>query len=164
MNRIACYANCLDASALVKLHVNEDGAETVRAYLEKQATKYTTPFCFYEALSVLKVKWLYRKPAITQEQYLKACFDLCAWYDASSKQVKDINFTSPLAFAEVQRLVKETSLDLSDASVSSQASFPILSVALRRSLLQEIKTSPQQREFKDFAFGTLWMRLRHDKP
>lgn len=77
MTSIFCRANCLDASALVKLHVAEDGAKIIRTYFDREPTKYTTPFCFYEALNVLKVKWLYRK-AMTKEQYLDAAFRLSA--------------------------------------------------------------------------------------
>ena len=50
-----CRANCLDPSALVKLHVNEDGADIIRTYFDHEPTKYTTPFCFYEALTLQHV-------------------------------------------------------------------------------------------------------------
>ena len=120
MTSIFCRANCLDASALVKLHVDEAGAEIIRPYFDHEATKYTTPFCFYEALNVLKVKWLYRKE-ITKEQYLDAAFRLSAWYGAVSRGIKDLDFTLPTTFADAKRLAEKTSLDLSDA-------FQILSV------------------------------------
>jgi predicted nucleic acid-binding protein len=70
-------ANCFDASALVKLYTEEEGSDIVRPYFEREATKYATPFCFYEALNVLKVKWQYRKQ-ITRDQYLDAAFRLTA--------------------------------------------------------------------------------------
>ncbi|MDC4205519.1 MAG: type II toxin-antitoxin system VapC family toxin [Candidatus Manganitrophus sp.] len=120
MTSIAVRANCFDASALVKLHVDEDGADVVRHYFNHEATKYTTPFCFYEALNVLKVKWLYRKE-ISRDQYLEASFQLAAWYRAATVRINDIDFTSRTTFADAQRLSKNTSLDLSDA-------FQILSV------------------------------------
>lgn len=120
MNSTAARANCFDASALVKLHVDEDGATKVRKYFSQEATKYTTPFCFYEALSVLKVKWMYRNE-LAKEEYLDAAYRLTAWYGASSRRIKDIDFNSPEIIKEAHRLVDETSLDLSDA-------FQILSV------------------------------------
>ena len=51
---VAGRAVCFDASALVKLYVNESDHEKVRAVFRAEPTKYTTPFCFYETLSVLK--------------------------------------------------------------------------------------------------------------
>jgi predicted nucleic acid-binding protein len=120
MTRTAYHANCFDASALVKLYISENGADIVRSYFRSEGTKYTTPFCFYEALNVLKVKWRYRKE-ITKDQYLHASLDLTAWYGAASERVNDLDFTSPMIFADAQRLVDKTSLDLSDA-------FQILSV------------------------------------
>ena len=38
----AVRANCFDASALLKLYVQEDGSETVRAYWRHEPTKFTT--------------------------------------------------------------------------------------------------------------------------
>lgn len=118
----ALRANCLDASALVKLYVPEEGAaEILRAYFHREPTKYTTPFCFYEALNCLKRKWV--RDEITKENYLRSASDLCAWYRAISGHVKDLDFTSPTAFADARRIVEKTTLklDLSDA-------FQILSV------------------------------------
>lgn len=120
MTSNAVRANCFDASALVKLHVTEEGAGSVRDYFNREATKYTTPFCFYEALNVLKMKWQYRKE-ISRDDYLQASFKLAAWYRLATIHIRDIDFTSRTTFAEAQRLVENTSLDLSDA-------FQILSV------------------------------------
>ena len=115
-----CRANCLDASALVKLHVDEAGAEIIRPYFDHEPTKYTTPFCFYEALNCLKRKW--KEKGITKEQYLDAAFCLSAWYGAASRDIKDLDFTLHTTFAEAKRIAERwKSLDLSDA-------FQILSV------------------------------------
>jgi predicted nucleic acid-binding protein len=120
MNSTAGRANFFDASALVKLYISESGTEIVRPYFDRETTKYTTPFCFYEALNVLKVKWLYRKE-ITRDEYLQASFHLLAWYGAASDGINDLDFTSTATFSDTKRLVEKTSLDLSDA-------FQILSV------------------------------------
>jgi predicted nucleic acid-binding protein len=113
-------ANCFDASALVKLYTDERGSDIVRNYFDSEPTKYATPFCFYEALNVLKVKWLYRNE-ISRDEYLDAAFRLTAWYDAMYCYIEDIEFVSPQTFVEAKRLVEQTGLDLSDA-------FQILSV------------------------------------
>ena len=113
MNRITLHANCFDASALVKLHVDEEGTENVRAYFNSEATKYTTQFCFYEALGVLKVKWKYRSE-LSKKDYLEAAFKLASWYSASSRSIEDIDINSPEVFGEAKKLVDKTGLDLSD--------------------------------------------------
>jgi predicted nucleic acid-binding protein len=120
MTSTAVRANFFDALALVKLHVQEAGSDIIRPYFNGQPTKYTTPFCYYEALSVLKVKWLYRQD-ITKEQYLDATLRLTAWFGSASRGIKDIDFTEPKIFQAAKRLVDKTALDLSDA-------FQILSV------------------------------------
>lgn len=120
MGNDSARANCLDASALVKLHVEEIGSDIVRKYVNSEPTRYTTPFCYFEALNVLKVKWLYRKE-ISREEYHKAAFSLTAWFSYISKQVRDLDFTDPLIFRDVQTLSERYSIDLSDA-------FQILSV------------------------------------
>jgi predicted nucleic acid-binding protein len=108
-------ANCFDTSALLKVFTLEDGSELVREYFNHRSpTKYTTPFCFYEALNVLKVKWLYRK-VLTKEQYTDAAFRLVAWFEASARYVEDIDLKDPIVFYKVRELAERHSLDLSDA-------------------------------------------------
>jgi predicted nucleic acid-binding protein len=49
------HATCFDASALVKLYIEgEPGTDALRRYWNSQATRYTTPFCLYETLGILK--------------------------------------------------------------------------------------------------------------
>jgi predicted nucleic acid-binding protein len=112
-------ANCLDASALVKLHVEELGSPELRAYVGSELC-YTTPFCYFEALNVLKMKWLYRKE-ISKDEYNKAARSLTAWFSPVPHDVQDIDFTDPLIFRDVLSLSDRYSIDLSDA-------FQILSV------------------------------------
>ena len=114
-------ANCFDASALLKVFTLESGGDLVRDYFNNRSpTKYTTPFCFYETLNVLKVKWLYRSE-ITKAEYTEAAFRLVAWFGAGTDYAKDIDLQDPVIFFRVRELVERHSLDLSDA-------FQILSV------------------------------------
>ena len=113
-------AICLDASALVKLYVEELGSDIVQKFVNTEPTRYTTPFCYFEALNVLKVKWLYRKE-ISKEEYHTATLSLTAWFAYVSKEVRDLDFTDPFIFRDVQTLSERYSIDLSDA-------FQILSV------------------------------------
>src|SRR4051812_48735597 len=65
---VPCY---LDASALVKLVVDEGDCQPLRDFVHEGANFATTPFCLNEALSILKGKWLTRKE-ISTDQYFDA--------------------------------------------------------------------------------------------
>jgi predicted nucleic acid-binding protein len=115
MRELPVRANCLDASALVKVFSDEDHSDIIREFFNNNApTRYTTPFCFYEALSVLKVKWLYRK-VIDESAYRESAFRLTAWYAGSLTSTKDIDFHDPLVFHRVRELAEKYSIDFSDA-------------------------------------------------
>jgi len=115
MDRPPPRANCFDASALIKVFTREQGSDLVRDYFNNRSpTKYTTPFCFYETLNVLKVKWLYRKE-ITKDEYTDAAFKLVAWFEASTRHGSDIDLKNPIVFSKVRELAERHSLDLSDA-------------------------------------------------
>ena len=108
---IALYANCFDASALVKVFVDEADCGPVRMYFNTQSpTKYTTPFCYFETLSVLKTKWL--RSNITKKQYFDAAFAVTVWFQASTRKISDLDISNPSIFHEI---------DVSDA-------FQILSI------------------------------------
>jgi predicted nucleic acid-binding protein len=120
MPRDTGRANCFDASALVKIVVPaEDKSDVVKRYFDGEPTKYTTPFCFYEALSALKRKL--QRAEITRPDYLKAATYLASWFRASSRSVKDPDFTAIPTFNEAKHIAETTGLDFSDA-------FQILSV------------------------------------
>jgi predicted nucleic acid-binding protein len=110
---VAVRAACFDASALVKLYVNESGSDPLRQYWRVQATKYTTPFCFYETLSILKGK--HRRGVLTEDQYFRATSDMVAWFRASASRVDDIVFTDRDVFRDAREMAQEYHLDLSDA-------------------------------------------------
>jgi len=115
----ACRADFFDASALVRLYVDEPEYEKVRTYFNNSSTKYTTPFCFYETLSILKGKWTHNK--LTREKYITAVLKLTAWYSASSSQISDLDFTSPDLIRSASAIVEAHNIDFSDA-------FQILSI------------------------------------
>jgi predicted nucleic acid-binding protein len=60
MTSASARADFFDASALAKVFTDEPGSNIVREYWNSRATKYTTPFCFYEAMNVLKGKWKHK--------------------------------------------------------------------------------------------------------
>jgi predicted nucleic acid-binding protein len=113
-------ASCYDASALVRLYVpTEEKADVVVKYFNTHPTKYTTVFCFFEALSVLKGKW--GRGDLLKEGYFKAVQDLTSWYRVWSQNIPDLKFTERDTFADAKRIAERWSLDMSDA-------FQILSV------------------------------------
>jgi predicted nucleic acid-binding protein len=77
----AGYAVLYDASTLVKVSVDEDGSDKVRTHFNESPTKYTTQFCFYETLGVLKVKC--RNGQISRPKYIESVSKLTAWAVAS---------------------------------------------------------------------------------
>ena len=110
----AVWASCFDASALVKLYVDELGSDALRQYFQSHPNKYTTPFCYFETLTLLKVMYFCRK-ILTADEYHNATFDLTAWFGAFSENLPDIKLTEPHVLHEAQNLAKKYSLDLSDA-------------------------------------------------
>ena len=110
----AARASCFDASALLKLYVQEDGSDKLREYWNSEPTKFTTSLCFYEALTLLKVCHFYRK-ILDVKAYKRATFDLCAWYGAISENIPELNFLSPEVFFAAQRTAEKHKIDLSDA-------------------------------------------------
>jgi predicted nucleic acid-binding protein len=105
--------NLLDATALVKLVVMEERSEKLRRYLKTESGWYTTPFCFYEALSVLKRKWMFEKN-ISEREYGDASFRLMAEYRGTPK-VHDLDLIDPVVFNVTRDIVTNDRLDISDA-------------------------------------------------
>lgn len=112
--------NCLDASALVKRYVTENGSADLQVYMAGEANWYTTLFCFFEALSVLKGKL--GRNEICEDQYHKAGFDMMSEARAFVRIMEsDLDFLDPITFSEAAKICRTHKLDLSDA-------FQILSV------------------------------------
>ena len=103
----------LDASAIVKLLLDEVGSDVLRAYLAPYATQVTTSLCFAEALGVLKAKHAHKH--ISREHYLAACEELMAHIRCSTLTIEDIGITERAVFDEVERCARAHALDLSDA-------------------------------------------------
>lgn len=106
-------AHFLDASALVKLVVEENGSESLRNYFNANASFCTTPLCLGEALGALKGKW--GRKEIEESAYFSATRRLII--DAWGKRIEidDISFLTPTVHSEVENLAKKHTLDLSDA-------------------------------------------------
>ena len=103
----------LDASALVKLVVDEGDHEHVRQFFHSNPNFAATSLCLAEALGVIKGKWNHKR--ISEDQYFTATRKLVidAW--GGRIEIDDINLFSPQSLTAVEALAKKHELDLSDA-------------------------------------------------
>jgi len=106
-------ARYLDASALVKLVVDEGDHEPVRTFFSSNTNFFATSLCLAEALGVIKAKWSHGR--ITEDQYFSGTRQLVinAW--GKKIEVEDIGLFSPRGLAAVEALAIKYKLDLSDA-------------------------------------------------
>lgn len=106
-------AHYLDASAMVKLVVDEGDGQPLRDFFNGNASFCTSPLCLGEALGVLKGKW--SRGTIDENAYFAATRRLII--DAWGKRIEidDIGFVTPSVLSEVELLAKKYTLDLSDA-------------------------------------------------
>lgn len=70
---MAVKIHYLDASATVKLFVEEDGSDILRNYFNDRSVFQTISLCFAEALGALKVK---NRKNLSGEPYLSASEEL----------------------------------------------------------------------------------------
>jgi len=103
----------LDASAIVKLLIDEDGSAALREYFGKNSVFYTTSVCFVETLGVLKGK--FQRNSITQDQYLTACDILMGQVRDEFISIDDIKIADQDVYRKVDKIAKKYSLDISDA-------------------------------------------------
>jgi predicted nucleic acid-binding protein len=109
----------LDASALVKLYVNESGSKGLQEFFYSDTNFYTTWLCLAEAVGCLKSKWVGRQSKndgtrIKTEEYFKATRELIInWrFRIESDDLELIDPSIPL---KVEEMAKKHSLDYSDA-------------------------------------------------
>ena len=103
----------LDASALVKLVVDEGDHDYVRQFYHSTTNFAATSLCLAEALGAVKAKWSHGR--ISEEQYFAATRNLVinAW--GGRIEIDDINLFTPQSLSSVESLAKRHSLDLSDS-------------------------------------------------
>ena len=102
----------LDASALVKLFIDEKGTDIIKKYFDEQSVFHTTSLCFAEALGALKAK--NKKKYISNEAYLSASEELCISAFGHAIQIDEISIAEPTAFRESEKLSKKYGIDLID--------------------------------------------------
>ena len=104
----------LDASAAVKLVIDEPGSEHIRKYFDSNFSHfYMTSLCLAEALGVLKRKM--RKKEINRDTYFDAVFDLMSHLEDENFRLDDTLKISLGNLNEAENLARQHELDLSDA-------------------------------------------------
>jgi predicted nucleic acid-binding protein len=102
----------LDASALVKLYIDEKGSQELREFFNAGTNFFTTWLCLAEALNVMKRKW--NNEEIEEDRYLNGiCSLIIEWRDRiESGDIKSVNPSIPL---KVRKISEKHKLDYSDA-------------------------------------------------
>jgi predicted nucleic acid-binding protein len=103
----------LDASAAVKLVIDEPGTSHILKYFDSNSQFYMTSLCFAEALGVLKRKAANKQ--ITRDGYFNACSDLISFLDDEYIQLDDTLKIGLVTFNEAENVARQYGLDLSDA-------------------------------------------------
>ncbi len=103
----------LDASALVKLVIDEGDHLPVRQFYDSTPNCHATVPCLIEAMGAIKAKWVHKH--ISHDEYLKATRRLLidAW--GSKLRADNVDFLSLDGLFAVERLVAKHQLDWSDA-------------------------------------------------
>jgi predicted nucleic acid-binding protein len=103
----------LDASALVKVVIDEGDHELVRSFFRTNVNLGATSLCVVEALGVIKAKWTYDR--ISEDEYFKATRQLVQYASGKKLEVEDIGLFTFQGLDAVQAFAKKHSLDMSDA-------------------------------------------------
>lgn len=103
----------LDASALVKLVIDEGDHGPVRSFFQTNGNFCATSLCLAEALGVVKAKWTHGR--ISEEKYFDATRELVinAW--GGKIEINNVDLFSPEGLTPVEMLGRKHALDLSDA-------------------------------------------------
>lgn len=102
-----------DASALVKVVVDEGDHGPVRDFYNAHPNCHATALCLMEALGAIKAKWAHKR--LTHAEYIEATERLVI--DAWGKKVTpdNVELFTPEGLNAVKVLAAKHSLDLSDA-------------------------------------------------
>lgn len=103
-----------DASALVKLAVDEPHSDKVREFVNQRTNLHTNFICYAEAFGALKLKWMKSKGAITFETYFAMVRRLISGV-RNRFEFDEMELLSPTVQGDIERLGNDHKLDLSDA-------------------------------------------------
>ena len=113
----------LDASALIKLVVDEVDCENIREFFNGNVNFCTTSLCLSEALSRIKGLWKKGKPGqskLTMEEYLSSTRILLRYTHSLVKshgkiEIDESTLSDLQTHQQVEKIAESNKLDLSDA-------------------------------------------------
>ena len=108
----AVYFYYLDASAFVKLALDEPGSLSVRDFFNKTPNACITQVSFIEAIGVLKRNW---KDNWNNPDYHRAVEHLVQWVYGGKPKIDDVSLADPLIFKDVSNMAMQHNLDFADA-------------------------------------------------
>ncbi|MDY6894801.1 MAG: PIN domain-containing protein [Thermotogota bacterium] len=116
----------LDASALIKMFIQEKRSDIVRNLTASNSQIYTTNLCVAEALRVFKRVHLLKKNPPDTEAYANCCLDLISTIIDENIQIDDQPIINRENYDKAEQLILAHKLDLSDVLqiLSVKASFP----------------------------------------
>jgi predicted nucleic acid-binding protein len=106
-------AHYLDASALVKLVVDEGNCQPLRTFFNSNTSFCATSLCLSEALGVLKRKW--SRKQINFDEYFAGIRELIIHGWSKRVEIDDLGLLNPIVQADVELIAKKHQLDFSDA-------------------------------------------------
>ena len=109
----ATFKFYLDASALVRLVVEEPGAKALREFFNSNTGACATVISFVEALGVLKRKW--RQNNLDHQAYHAAVEELQIHVYGEKLELDDVTLANPVRFKESAVLASTHKLDFADA-------------------------------------------------
>jgi len=117
MKSIAVKVKCLDTSAIVKLFLDEDGSDNVRAYYNSHTNFCCAEMTFYEAMNVLKSR-LFKGEK--KDQYFENIKELrimgWGWFTGKGKlEIETIQLNNVDVFKEVFDCAMKYDIDIADA-------------------------------------------------
>jgi predicted nucleic acid-binding protein len=116
----------LDASALIKIFIQEKRSDIVHNLISAKSQIYTTTLCVTEALRVFKRVHLLKKNPADIEKYTTCCLDLISMITNENIQIDDQPIFDRETYDKTEQLIRAHKLDLSDMLqiLSVKASFP----------------------------------------
>jgi len=108
----AVFPYYLDASAFVKLAIDEPGSQSVREYFCNTPNACLTLVSFIEALGVLKRHWMDRWK---DPDYHRAVEHLVQWVYGGKPEIDNVSLSDPSIFNDVSNIAMKHNLDFADA-------------------------------------------------
>ena len=106
-------ARYLDASALVKIFVDEDHSDRVRDFFRTRSSIAATSICIAETLGVIKAKWVHKR--VSEDCYFAATKALLIATWGGKIETDSVDLFTPAGQVAVESLARRHGLDLSDA-------------------------------------------------